>query len=163
MASIREVFDKMAVDNILKKVLENRVINEDEKAIDKKRVFYKPFEYKRDDVSYVIKAEHVIIDDMFKYANSNCKTCNSKGYYVIHIEKSKLPNPVNYVLLSNVPFEGLSDKELEEWKEKVKLEKAWRVMLPCSCVLKKASNKDKSLFFNGDGSIIFRSVCEESK
>ena len=165
MIPLREKFSGVTLDNVLKHVLNSRVLNEDEETVDRKRVFFKPIEYKGD-VAYLVKTEHVVIDDVFKYAHSRCKDCNSKGYYVAHIEKAKLPNPVNYVLLSNSPTESLKDMsetQLKIWKEKMAKETAWRVMLPCHCVMKKGPTKDRSLFFNGDGSIRFRSECEEIK
>ena len=134
------------------------------KVVDETTVTYGTVEHRLGDKKYVITAEHVPIDYIFKYASSNCKMCTyGKGYYVAHVEKHKIPNPEDYVMLSTVPIKEMSEEEQNIWREKEKLNKFWRVMYPCQCAVKRALNKEPDLLTNPSGNILLRASYEVKK
>lgn len=152
--SLVEELDKPNFEIALKELMKTR------RVIDESTVQYGTIEHSCGNKKYTITATHVPIDYVFPYAKGSCKQCNSKGYQVINIEKHRIANPQDYVMLSNVPIQDMTEDEQRIWREKEKLNKFWRVMLPCRCAVTRALLKEPDILTNPDGSILLRTSYE---
>jgi len=146
---LSDVLDKAAFDILCKEIMKKRRVENDD-------VIYELFDYKAKGATLEIKAEHVTIDEVFDYAKSSCKQCNGKGYYIINMEKRRIPNPEDYVVMAKEPINDMPEEMKKIWIEKEKKNKFWRVMLPCRCALKVAHAKDPDFLSNGEGNILVR-------
>jgi hypothetical protein len=145
------MMDKVNFDIAIKKVMKTR------KVIDENTVTFETVEHTTGDKKYILKAVHVPIDHVFKYASSNCKMCTfGKGYYVMNVEKHKIPDPENYVMLSSMPVQDMSDEQQKILIEKEKQNKFWRIMYPCKCAVQRALEKEPDLLTNPLGNILLR-------
>lgn len=124
------------IDNTSQQVIFNQFIK-NRKSDDKDQITYQDIPWKIGEKEYTIKAQPVTIEEIAKKAKSSCNSCNSKGYIIRIIEKSKTPDPENYIVLSDVPFRSLSEDEKKVWVEKQKQSKTWKIALPCICAMKR--------------------------
>ena len=161
---IRDVLDPATLTNLLKQVQNTRKVIESRKLTDIDGVEYGSVEHMDTDkhVKYVLSGVHVPMDEIFKYAQSKCNVCNSKGYKVVNIDKRKIQEPGDYVLISSQPLDDLTPEQLKLWKENVAKQNAWRTMLPCQCALKRALKKERDLYANDWGNILVRIAYEET-
>lgn len=148
---IQEVFDRNNLNHIVDQLTKTKRYDPPTNGI-----FFDPIEYTHNGVTYIIEGAWVPANDIMTHANSSCKKCNSKGYYVAEIMKHRLPNPQDYVVLSTEPLTIMSDEQKKLWVEKEKKKPTWRVMIPCPCAMKKLLKKDSSVLVVGDGNMMMR-------
>lgn len=160
---IKDLINPAVLKELLKQIQDSRKVVENRKLTDIDGVEYGSVEHTDTDrhVKYIIRGVHVPMDEIFKYAQSNCKECNSKGYKICHIDKRHVRDPGDFVLVSTEPLDDLSKEEMKLWREKMAREKAWRAMLPCQCALKKALRKEPDLRASDLGNILVRIEYEE--
>jgi hypothetical protein len=155
--NLEDIFDETTMKYIMKEVMKSRRVSPTDE------VSYSPVERQQDGVTYVVKAEHVPIEDIVKHASSRCRDCNSKGYSVRHIEKAKIPNPQDYVILSDKPIDSMTDEEKKLWVEVEKKKKMWRIMLPCHCAIKGLTRVQHTIFTNATGNIVAQITYEKKQ
>jgi len=151
---LSEIFGETELKFILQEVMKTRKVSSTDV------VSYTPIDKEKDGVKYVIKAEDVPIRELMGYATSSCRGCNGKGYSVRQVDKSKIPNPQDFVILSDRPIEGMTEAEKKLWLEVEKKKKLWRVMLPCYCTIKGISKKQSLISANALGNIVVRITYE---
>lgn len=159
MKHLHEIFNRPTFDIITERILKDRKVDMQDK------VTYVDFDHLYEGVTYAIKPVHVPIDYIFKYGVSSCKQCVGKGYFVTKLFKRNIPKPADYVILSEQPIKNMTDEQKKMFIEMEKKKPLWRVMLPCSCALKKAQIKEPDLVMTADGHIIVRmtyTVAEKS-
>ena len=149
-APLESILDAVAFKYVIIEIMKTRAVSPQDE------VTYQPIEKKYKDVTYIIKAEHVPIEYLIKYSSSNCKKCNSKGYSIIYVSKSKIANPQDFVVLADRSVEKMSDEEKKLWLEVEKKKPTWRVMLPCKCTIKNISKKEHTIVANDMGNIVAR-------
>lgn len=155
--SLEEIFNETTMKFITQELMKTRSVSPTDE------ITYSPVEKEQDGVTYVITAEHVPIEVVMKHADRNCRMCNSKGYSVRHMEKSRVPNPQDFILLSDSPIEGMTDEQKKLWMEMEKKKKMWRVMLPCRCALKNLSKKQHPIASNEIGNIVAKITYQVKK
>ena len=94
-------------------------------------VVYDEIEYTVGGVVYKVQGHHFPVQDVIEAAASKCKDCNSKGYIVTNVPKSKLPDPSGYFV----------DEEPEGKKNDF-----WRITTPCECGVKNIIKKNPGMF-----------------
>ena len=150
LKKIEEIFDAIILKHIINDIMKSRKVSPQDE------VTYQLVEKEYKGTTYVIKAEHVPIEHLIKYSSSNCKKCNSKGYSIIYVSKSKIANPQDFVVLADRSVEKMSDEEKKLWLEVEKKKPTWRVMLPCKCTIKNISKKEHTIVANDMGNIVAR-------
>jgi hypothetical protein len=148
-----DVFSETSLKFISEAVLKTRKVSPEDK------VSYEDIEREENGVVYIVKAEHVPIDDLVGHALSGCKNCHGKGYYICNLDKAKIPNPQDYVILAEKNIVDMPEAEKKLWLEVEKKKKLWRIMLPCRCALKAITKKQPGIFTNEPGNIVARLSC----
>jgi hypothetical protein len=147
---LEEVFGTTSLNLILKNLMKTRKVSPED------QVTYEPVETELSGVRYIIKAEHIFVEEIIKYGSSNCNKCNGKGYRIVHLEKRKIPNPQDYVILSDRNIETMSEEEKKIWVEMEKKKTTWKLMLPCICAIRKMAKREGAIFSNPTGNIVAR-------
>lgn len=145
--------------NILSKDAHNRAIKElsaSRKVELDDTVTFKPVEIIQDTKTYVLTAEHVSVQDIAKYGQDSCRSCYGKGYFLSLLEKRRIPNPQDYLVLSEKNVETMTAPEKGLWLEVQKKEKMWKIMFPCRCALRKMAKVEPNMVSNEAGNIAFR-------
>ena len=151
MKYLHEIIDRNNFQMITERIMKGRKVDLND------NVTFEYFTHKVNDVSYNIVPVHVPIDYVFKYGNNACKQCGyGKGYYVTNLFKNKIEKVGDYIILADQPINELTDEQKKIFIELEKKKPLWRVMLPCSCALKKAQSKEPDLLMAFDGHIIVR-------
>jgi hypothetical protein len=148
-----------SLGNILSKDAYNRAIKElsatRSVALDD-TVTFKPVEIIQGDKTYILTAAHVSVQDIAKYGQDSCRSCYGKGYFLSLIEKRRIPNPQDYLILSDKNIEAMPEPEKKNWIEVQKKEKMWKIMFPCRCALRKTAKVEPNMVSNEAGNIAFR-------
>jgi hypothetical protein len=152
--NLEDVFNPTNFKLILDEIMKSRKVSPQDV------VSYSPIERAQDGVTYVIKAEHVPIETVVKYASSSCKECYGKGHYVAYIVKAKVPNPQDYVILSEEPVVGMTEERKKLWLEVEKKKPTWKIMFPCRCAIKGISKKESLICSNTAGNIVTKVTYE---
>jgi hypothetical protein len=148
---LHEIMDRNNFHMLTERVQKSRKVDRND------NVTYENFNQVYKDVSYDIKPVHVPIDYIFKYGSNSCKQCSyGKGYYVVNILKNKIPNPADYIILSDQPIKDMTDEQKKIFIELEKKKPFWRVLLPCNCAMRKAQAKEPDLLMNPTGNIVLR-------
>lgn len=146
------IFSQMLVNAIYKDIMASRkCVGEDDFSYD---VLERPFGEK----TYIITTRHIPVSESMKYGNSSCNKCYGSGKKIINIEKSKIANTKDFVMLSSESTRGLSEEQIVEQEKKNKF---WRVMLPCSCAIKRMLKKGMYIYANDMNNIVVEITCVE--
>lgn len=152
---IDKMFSEAELKTILKKVMDTRKVYNDN------TVTYSDVDWTKNEKNYIIIAEHISLEDLKKLAKSNCKMCNGKGYHIEHLDKAKIPNPEDYIILSSKPMDNLTEDQRKQLVEEEKQRKHWRVMLPCKCGIKELVKKENYIVSNALGNIVIKMTYKE--
>lgn len=133
----------------------NRLFQEAVKNMSDKAPFsIEPFEFEADKKSYMITPTRVDHEEVIKKANSSCKDCYGKGYFVSNILKTKLPDPSIYLEIKpehSMP-ETLSEEQQKIWMEREEKlyneSKTWRIMNICPCAIKRYVKNKPNIMYN---------------
>ena len=155
--TLAEMFGDLELKHIVQEVMKTRRVSVDDV------VTYTPTERTIDGVVYEIKAADVPVKELMTYAASNCKSCNGKGYSIRYVAKGKIPNPQDYVILSDKPMESMTEPEKKLWVEVEKKKSTWKILLPCYCTLKWISKRESGVFSNVLGNVVARITYEKKQ
>lgn len=152
---LEELFDHTLIDAIYKEIMTSRTYAKDD-------IFtYAPIEKTKDDKTYVVTSRHVSVKECMTFANSSCNKCWGTGRKIMEIDKGNVPNVEDFIMLASVPLDGLSEEQKKIAIEKEKTFKFWRILLPCSCTLKKMIKSGKQIVNNDMHNIIVEITCTE--
>jgi hypothetical protein len=149
--SIESIFGSLQVKFIADSLMKSRKVSPQDE------VSYDPVDMmslSRD--NYTITAHHVPIEEIIKHGSGSCKKCNSKGYQVSYIVKNRVPNPQDYVILSEKPLTEMTPEEKKLWMEVEKKKTTWKIMLPCRCAMKAFMKDERNIMCNDAGNIVAR-------
>jgi hypothetical protein len=146
---IKDIFNTAEINSIVKRIYQTRKIDKDDK------ISYEGTETNKNGIKYKISAEHVPVERIMEYSKSGCRTCGGLGRKIVNILKSRIPDPENYVVLSNQPIGQMTEEQRKIWIEKEKKNPFWRILLPCRCALKNIE-KTGDIFSNPFGNITMR-------
>jgi len=151
---VEELFGSMS-KMIYKEIMDTRKCEGDD------QFSYQPIEKIRDDKVYVITARHVQIGETMSYAKSSCNQCYGSGKKIINIEKNKIGNTDDYMMLASVSLKGLTEEQQQIVLEREKKSKFWKVLLPCPCTIKSMVKKNMQVLSNGLNNIVVELTCTE--
>jgi hypothetical protein len=145
---IEELLNPTQFDFVVKNLLNSRRVSPEDE------VSYTPVETEHNGIRYLVKAAHVSVDEIRQHGQSSCKKCIGKGYSIVYLDKSKIPNPQDYVILSEKPIETMTEEEKKLWIEVEKKKKLWKVLIPCKCAIKRLSRLQRTIVSNQVGNIV---------
>ena len=122
---------------------------------------YSPIEKSKGDKTYVITSRHVSVRECMTFSNSSCNKCWGTGRIIKEVEKHTIPNVEDFVMLSSISFAGLSEEQRKIVLEKEKSTKFWKLLLPCSCTIKRMLKKGKQIVSNDMRNIVIEITCTE--
>ena len=146
---LTELLPSTTISILSKKVMKNREVIKDE-------VVYKEFEWEEKGVTYRVIPRHVPIEDVFKWAANSCKNCSSKGYYVLQMDKGKIKNPEDFIIMSDQNLEDMSEEQKKIMIQEESRKSYWRVLLPCKCALKRMQRKMPDVLSTDLGNILVK-------
>lgn len=152
---VEDLFGSNLAKAIYKEILNSRKCNGDDDFS------YSIIEKDHEGKTYVITPRHVPIGESMSYGNSSCNKCYGSGKMVINMEKSKISNTDDFIMLSDVRLDGLTEEQKKIVVEKEKQRKFWRVLLPCPCTIKKMLKKKKQIVSNDLNNIVIEITCTE--
>lgn len=152
---LEELFDRTMVEALYKEIQASR------KCIGDDVFTYTPIEKTKGDKTYVITPRHVPVRECMTFSNSSCKKCWGTGRVIKEVEKHTIPNVEDFIMLSSISFDGLSEEQKKIVLEKEKATKFWRLLLPCSCTIKRMLKKGKQIVSNDMRNIVIEITCTE--
>lgn len=152
---LENLFDRTMVEAIYKEIQASRRCAGDD-------VFtYAPIEKTKGDKTYVITSRHMSVRECMTFSNSSCNKCWGTGRIIKEVEKHTIPNVEDFVMLSSISFAGLSEEQRKIVLEKEKSTKFWKLLLPCSCTIKRMLKKGKQIVSNDMRNIVIEITCTE--
>jgi hypothetical protein len=152
---IDKIFDPVIIKSLSKEIFATRRNVGDDDFI------YDKLEKVINGKTYILTPVHLTMDKITDRAKNSCKDCNGTGRKVIRYLKEDISNPLDYVILSDVPTKGLSEEEIKEVVEREKKNKYWRVVIPCRCTIKSMIESGEFILSNREQNIIIRVDCIE--
>lgn len=145
-------------DPYVEQMIYNNLMNT-RKCIGDDKFEYTTQEIIKDDIKYKITASHIPLDKIKLYSKSSCNICFGKGFRIIAIEKEKIPNVEDFMMVSSYDIRNASEEQKKIFIEKEKKNKNWRVALPCKCTIKNMKKKNLQVVCNNMGNIVFEVSC----
>jgi hypothetical protein len=155
--NISDIFDPYITHVIYNDLIKTR------KLIGEDKFEYTSQEYHKNGVIYIVSGRHISLEEAKKYNKGSCKVCFGKGYKIIRIQKEKIRNVEDYMMLFSYDIKNASEEQKKIIIEKEKLNKYWRVVLPCTCTIKNMEKRGLSIIGNKEGNILIETTCKIKK
>ena len=153
--SVEELFNGVLVKEIYKEILDSR------KCVGEDKFTYDTLEKTIGDKTYIITPRHVPIRETMSHGKSSCKDCYGTGKKIVYMDKSKVPNTDDFVILASESIKGKTEEQLKAIIENEKKSKHWQVLLPCSCAIKQMYKKGMRIVANDVTNVIVEVTCTE--
>ena len=153
--TVEDLFGSSLAKAIYKEILDSR------KCVGDDAFSYTTIEKDHEGKTYVIIPRHVPVGESMSYGNSSCKHCYGSGKKIINMEKNKISNTDDFLMLSDIRIDGLTEEQKKIVIEKEKQKKFWRILLPCPCTIKKMLKKGKQIVSNDLNNIVIEITCTE--
>jgi hypothetical protein len=151
--AVEELFNPTVANLIYKDLMDSR------KFVSNDLFTYTPVERVVGDKTYVISARHIGIVEAMSYANQSCKNCYGSGKKIVCMDKKKISNTEDFIILASVPLKGLTEEQKMAIIEEEKKGKFWTVLFPCPCTIKNMLKKDKRILANDMKNIVVEMTC----
>lgn len=152
---VDDLFPPVLTKVIYKEILDSR------KCIGDDQFSYEDIEKSVDDKTYVISARHIQIGEAMSYAKSSCNKCYGSGKKIMNVEKNRISNIDDFLMLSSIPLKGLTEEQQKIVIEKEKAAKFWKILLPCPCTIKGMVKKGVQVLSNDLNNILLEITCIE--
>lgn len=153
--AVEELFNSTVAKVIYKDLMDSR------KFVGNDQFIYTPIERVVEEKTYVISTRHINISETMSYANQSCKQCYGTGKKVMCVDKKKISNTEDFIILASVPLKGLTEEQKMAIIEEEKKGKFWTVLFPCPCTIKNMLKKDKQILANDLHNIVVEVTCTE--
>lgn len=153
--NIEQLFNKSFVQTIIKEIFDSR------KCVGEDNFSYTEIEKVANDKTYIIKARHISLEEALKFHDPRCKQCYGTGRKVVNIEKSRIKHINEFIMIASMSTADLSEEQKRIFVEREKLNKFWKVLLPCNCTIKNMIKKDMYIISNDMHNIVAEITCFE--
>jgi hypothetical protein len=155
--AVEELFNSTITKLIYKDLMDSR------KFVSDDLFEYNSIERVAGEKTYVISARHIGIVETMSYANQSCKYCYGTGKKVVCMDKKRISNTEDFIILASVSLKGLTEEQKLAVIEEEKKGKFWTVLFPCSCTIKNMLKNDKQVLANDMQNIVVEMTCTEKK
>jgi hypothetical protein len=152
---VEEIFHEVIVKEIYKEILDNR------KCVKEDMFTYAPIERTAGGKTYTITARHIPMKEAMSFAKSSCRDCYGTGKRVLLLDKNKIKNPDEFVVLAPEPILGKTAEQLKTLVEGMKKTKYMKILLPCQCTIKQMHKKGLHVVSNDMTNIMVEVTCTE--
>jgi hypothetical protein len=153
--AVEELFNSTVTKLIYKELMDSR------KYVSDDLFTYTSIERVAGEKTYVISARHIGIVETMSCANQSCKNCYGTGKKIVYMDKKKISNTEDFIILASVPLKGLTEEQKMAVIEEEKKGKFWTVLFPCPCTIKSMLKKDKHILANDMQNIVVEMTCTE--
>jgi hypothetical protein len=152
---VEDLFSSALTRAIYKEIMNSRKCTGDD------QFSYQPIEKDFEGKKYIIYARHIPVGEAMSYAKSSCNKCYGSGKKIMNIEKDRIPNTDDFMMLSSVSLKGLTEEQQKIVIEREKATKFWKILLPCPCTIKGLIKKGVQVLSNDLNNILIEITCTE--
>jgi hypothetical protein len=152
---VEDIFPQTMVKLIYKEVMSSRKCAGDDQFT------YSDIVKTHDSKTYIISARHIPLSESTQHGKSNCNQCYGTGRKIMKIEKHRISNTDDFVMIAPVSLKDLTEEQKQAVIETEKAAKFWTVVLPCHCVVKNMLKKGLYILSNDMSNILVEISCTE--